>query len=181
VICVTYILGEQTALLLRSHNIGSFTFQQRLEMAVYAISPGNERSLGPAEPDDGTGYRRELHEFLNERRLSVFRSAGYESLGAKITSTSELESQTSCVKVWQTPSARSDMTLYFMYFHGIEDNGFFIVADQNRTVTSFSFASRATPFDRTVVALLPIGDPADRAVYFVKFGSGKEVPAVPCR
>jgi hypothetical protein len=176
--CVAYLFAEEAALLLRSHNIGTPILFLRLEMAVYATAPGNEQTLGPTD---------ELHEFLQNRRLSVFRGAGYESLGTRVADIPEPASHPTCIRRADVPSLRRDMTLHFMSFNGVEDDGMFVVADRTNIVTGFSFAERTTPFDGTVTALLPGGGAEEGAVYFVKLrpgqelGPGKEMAAIRCR
>lgn len=54
-----------------AYNPAADVSAKRTEMAVYALSPGDERGLGPAAPDDGRPYRGRLHDFLKEHELSV--------------------------------------------------------------------------------------------------------------
>lgn len=179
--CVTYLLGEQVALLLRSHNVGASILNGRLEMAAYAAAPGNELPIGPVEPDGGAAFRANLYGFLKERALSVFGSAGYESVGTKLTDNSDSTSHSRCMRIADTISTRKDAILHFMSFEGVDDDGIFVVTDRNDVITSFSFARRATPFDHTVVALLPAPEHGEQAVYFARFRSGREIAAVRCR
>lgn len=175
----TYILAEAGVMLLRAHNTGQMQTRLRLEMPVYALEPGNELDIGPVEPNGGGDYRARVHNYLEERKLSVFASAGYQTVGT-VFAPPKQTGGLACVRQEQTDSPRPHVEYLYIYFKGVDDNGVFLQLDKQNKVLSFSFAQKATPFERTTVALLP-AQTSPTSIYFVRFRNGAPIMAVRCQ
>lgn len=178
-----YLGAEWGAMWRYSHNAAKGYIEGRLEMAVYALSPGNEVHLGPAEPDNGLHSRSDLHGFLKERELSVFSSDGYRSLG-KLLSSAEAISDNVCVQRDETYSRGvgvDNLGYRLIAFDGIKDDGYFLVADTHGRIVNFSFSARLTPMDSHVFALLPENSVSESSVFFAHVHEGKLTDILRCR
>ncbi len=179
---LSYLLADIFAFSLRSYNPAATFAQSRLEMPVYAISPGSEVLLGPSEPDGGLAYRSNLHAFLREREFSVFGSAGYLGLGRPLPPM-ETATNARCSLLEQqvAPGQRPQYTLARFLTEGVTGNGFFLTADAGGTVVGFGFAAKLHPAEKTVQVLLPKIDDAVARLYYAQVRGANLVTVVPCR
>jgi hypothetical protein len=174
-----YLAAESGALWFRSHNVGATYIQARLEMSAYAIAPGTERNLGPSEPDQGLSWRFNLHEFLKERELSVFSSAGYRSLGTLLVAP-EAKLGSGCVRRSEAEVRRGEAVYRRSTFEGVDGDGIFLAVDDEGRVVSFSFAAQMTPMDQAVSALLPIKSDRNESVFFARVKGDRPTELVRC-
>ncbi|MGB8719930.1 MAG: hypothetical protein WCD46_11525 [Desulfobacterales bacterium] len=178
----SYLLADIFAFSLRSYNPAHTFALSRLEMPVYASSPGSEILLGPSEPDGGLAFRSNLHSFLRTRELSVFGSAGYLGLGHPVPP-AETATSAGCSLLEQqaAPGQRPQYTLATFRTEGVSGNGVLLAADAAGTIIGFGFAAKLHPAEKTVQALLPKPDAASVRFYYAEVRGAKLVMAVPCR
>lgn len=181
-VIVLYLLADVFAFLQRSDNPGSTFAQSRLEMAVYASSPGSEMDLGPSDPDGGLALRSNLHAFLSARGVSVFGSAGYLGLGGALPP-SEASGMADCLFVREqaAPGERPGYRLATFRIAGMSGNGVFLLVDQDGVIEAFGFAAKLHPADETVGTLLPAGGENASRVLYAQVRGQDLVTAVPCR
>jgi hypothetical protein len=177
----SYLLADIFAFSLRSYNPADTFAQSRLEMPVYASSPGSEILLGPSEPDGGLAFRSNLHSFLSTRELSVFGSAGYLGLGHPLPPTATAaNARCSLLGQQAAPGQRPQYTLATFRTEGVSGNGIFLAADAVGTIVGFGFAAKLHPAETTVQALLPKPDEASARFYYAQVRGANLVTAVPC-
>jgi hypothetical protein len=174
-----YLAADGSALWFRSHNAGATYIQARLEMPAYAIAPGTERNLGPVGPDKGLSWRLDLHAFLKERRLSVFSSPGYRSLGT-LLGAPEATLGSRCVRRAEAAVPRGETVHRRSTFEGVDGDGIFLAVDDAGRVVSFSFAAQITPLDRTVTALFPAQSAREGSLFFARVKEGRPTELVRC-
>lgn len=177
---LAYVLGEAAAMGLLAHNGGARYSNARLEMPVYATSPGYERNLGPVEPDEGLAWRGGLHPFLKGQGLSVFASPGYRSLGEVLPLPGEAEAST-CRRVADADASRAGVAYRHIRFEGVDGDGFFFVVDEQGRIAHFSFAAQVTPMDRAVTALFPEPFAAAPVIYFARVTKGRPTAVIACK
>jgi hypothetical protein len=152
----------------------------RLEMAAFALSPGSERGLGPATPDEGRRFRSDLHDFLKGHAWSVFSSEEYRAVGNSLT-TADLSETSSCARLRQSDSPRDGTDYLLVSFAGTYGDGVFLVADQSKRSIGFSFAAQVSLFVSDAFALLPAKTANGTKIYFARMNKAGPLRAELCR
>jgi hypothetical protein len=176
---LSYIALGLGAVFLRGQTLSPGFIMARLEMAVFAFSPGSERGLGPAEPDDGRRWRSDAHEFLREHAWSVFSSDGYRAVGNSL-SPAVVTRDGDCARLGQSDSPREGADYLFVSFKGVDSDGVFLVTDRSMHIVGFSFAAQLSPFTRQAFALLPGRMEDGNKIYFARMKDGLPVRAASC-
>jgi hypothetical protein len=153
---LSYVALGLGAVFLRGQTVSPVFIMARLEMAVFALSPGSERGIGPAEPDGGRKLRSDAHDFLRNHVWSVFSSDGYRAVGTSL-STAVVTPDGDCTHLGQSDSPREGADYLFISFKGADSDGIFLVTDRSMRIVGFSFAAQLSPFRRQAFALLPGG------------------------
>lgn len=167
---------------LRFYNPGGTFALRRLEMAVYASSPGHEVGLGPSEPDAGLAFRSNLHAFLSSRELSVFGSAGYLGLGHSLPPL-ETGGHVRCrfLRKTSAPAARPQYALATFRTEGVSSNGVFLLADAQGTIKGFGLSAQLHPAEKTMRSLLPAAEVATSRIFYGEVEGADLVSAIPCQ
>lgn len=180
-VTAAYLVTDAWAFLWRSYNPAEVFAQSRLEMPLYAVSPGDEAGLGPSEPDGGLAFRSNLHTFLKTRGLTVFGCPGYLGLGAKLPPLqTSAGARCSLLQRRGAPDQRPGYQLDTFRIEGMPDNGVFLVTDAGGVITAFGFAAKRHPADRTAQSLLPMSDDPRAQVYYAQVRGTDLVSALPC-
>ena len=176
-----YLATDTWAFWFRSYNPGMQVTQWRMEMPVYATSPGAEIGLGPSEPDGGRAFRSSLHGFLETHALSVFSSAGYRALGALLPEPNAADTAT--CRLLRRQAALGSRPRYSVFIFAIEGegaDGVFLVTDGRGAVSAFGLPARFHPAQPSVAALLPSpGETAGR-IYYAQVRGSTLATAIPC-
>jgi hypothetical protein len=176
---LSYVALGLGAVFLRGQTVSPVFIMARLEMAVFALSPGFERGLGPVEPDDGRGLRSDAHEFLRNHAWSVFSSDGYRAVG-KSLSPAVVIRDGDCVRLGQSDLPREGADYLFVSFKGVDSDGVFLVTDRSMRIIGFSFAAQLSPLTRQAFALLPGRIDDGNKIYFARMKDGRPVRAARC-
>jgi hypothetical protein len=179
----SYLMADTFAFWLRSYNPAGEYANIRMEMAVYADSPGSEIPLRPDGYKRFKALRAKHHSFLKDNALSVFGSAGYLALGHSLPPANATDN-VFCKLMWEW-SARNERPEYTMASFRTNDtsqNGVFLAADPHGTIVGFGFAARIHPAQKNIVSLLPKTTKTAPLVYYYARTRGAHlVSAVPCR
>lgn len=177
-----YLAADAFAFWIRGYNPAEGFAQNRLEMPVYAISPGSEMGLGPSEPDGGFAFRSRLHSFLKERALTVFGSPGYRWLGKPLP-LAVTSGHARCVLLREEDASgqRPQYKLVTVLVEGMRGNGVFLAADDTGISRAFGLAAKRHPTHKVLQSLLPERDHNWVQLYYAEVVGGDLVSAVACR
>ena len=130
--------------------------KSRAEMAVYALSPGDERGLGPSSEVRGKILREIQYQYLKKNKLSVFSHEGLSFLDHPITSLTRRDGRCEILKV--NRSARYKNSVMGIELTGDFDiaSGYFLLIGDDDLVKSFSFVGKPKYSDRKHTALFSV-------------------------
>jgi len=167
------------AVFLRGQTASPFFVMARLEMAVFALSPGSERGIGPADPDKGRSLRSGVYEFLKNHAWSVFSSDGYRAVGNSL-SPAVVTRDGDCARLGQVDSPREGANYLLVSFKGTDGDGVFLLTDRSMRIIGFSFAAQVSPFTRQAFALIPARMEDGNEIYFARMKEGQPLKAARC-
>jgi hypothetical protein len=139
---------------------GEKTIKSRGEMAVYALSPGDETGLGPGGPGSGEVRGKVLrgieYQYLSKNQLSVFSHEGLSFIGHPITPLARRDGRCEILKVDR--SARYKNSVVNVELKGDFDiaSGYFLLIGDDNLVKSFSFVGKPKYRDRKYTALFSV-------------------------
>jgi hypothetical protein len=144
----------------------------RLEMSIYALDKGNDRNLGPPTLDKGIKWRSDLHDFIKQRKLSVFNSPEYLFVEKKVVLSKILPTNQSnqCKYLSSALPSTNDRSKQYKiaYFSGIDADGFFFTVDLQQRINYFSFVAQPNPLDDVVYGIFPQQLLDTRNIYFAQ-------------
>jgi hypothetical protein len=157
--CAKAFIGMNVLFLLLDFGVshaGKEIIDSRGEMAVYALSPGDEKHLGPAGAARGKVLRGVQYQYLRENQLSVFSHEALSFIGRPLTEFSRREGR--CKILAESRSARDVNSVLSMELTGDFDvaSGYFLLIGQDEVAKSFSFVGQPKYRDGKYTALFSV-------------------------